>query len=142
MEELTSLAREKETESLMLKWAGENDTKAYLKQLEDERRLSLQFRNQEGRRHRELDEEAHQKKVQESHVEEALQAGCKFALSAPIHFVISFSNLAIKLFYVLYLGREDVEEYKRECAARDRASLVFRGKEIVIQRIEDEKMKR
>jgi len=81
MEELKSLAHEKETESLMLKWAGEEDAKAYLAKLEEERRQSFKFRNKEGRRHRELEEEAHQQAVKEAHVEEELQAACKCALS-------------------------------------------------------------
>ena len=81
MEELMSIAREKETESFVLKWAGEEDAKAYLAKLEEERRQSFQLRNEEGRRHRELDEEANQRRVQEAHVEEALQAACKLSLS-------------------------------------------------------------
>lgn len=81
MEELMSIAREKETESFMLKWAGEEDAKVYLAKLEEERRQSFRLRNEEGRRHRELDEEAHQRLVKEAHVEEALQAACKLTLS-------------------------------------------------------------
>jgi hypothetical protein len=76
MEELKSIALEKETESLMLKWAGEEDAKAYLAQLEEERRQSFKLRNMEGRRHRELDEEAHNQAVQDAHDEEKLQAAC------------------------------------------------------------------
>lgn len=78
MDELKSIAREQETESYVLKWAGEEDAKAYLAKLEEERRQSFQFRNREGKRHRELDEEAHQQAVHEAHVEEELQAACKF----------------------------------------------------------------
>lgn len=78
MEELKSLAHEQETESLMLKWAGEEDAKAYLAQLEEERRKSFQLRNREGKRHRDLDEEAHQQALHDAHVEEELQAACKF----------------------------------------------------------------
>lgn len=94
MDELKSLAHEQETESLMLKWAGEEDAKAYLSQLEEERRQSFQLRNREGKRHRDLDEEAHQGEVQEAHVEEELQAACTF-VSSPllslsiIHCVVS-----------------------------------------------------
>jgi hypothetical protein len=77
LEELKSIALEKETESLMLKWAGEEDAKAYLAQLEEERRQSFKLRNMEGRRHRELDEDAHNQAVQEAHDEEKLQAACK-----------------------------------------------------------------
>ena len=92
MEELKSLAREQETESLMLKWAGENDAKAYLAKLEEERRQSFQFRNQEGRRHRELDEEVYQKAVQEAHVEEELQAACKLLLCGAFIMIVVFNS--------------------------------------------------
>jgi hypothetical protein len=113
MEELKSIALEKETESLMLKWAGEEDAKAYLAQLEEERRQSFKLRNMEGRRHRELDEEAHNQAVQDAHDEEKLQAAC----------------------------HADVEEYKKQSAARDRASFVYRGKETMLQRLEEENRK-
>lgn len=36
------------------------------------------------------------------------------------------------------VGREDVQQYKQDCAARDRASLCFRRKEAQIQRLEEE----
>ena len=92
MEELKSIAREQETESLMLKWAGEEDAKAYLAQLEEERRQSFKLRNKEGRRHRELDEEAHHQAVQEAHNDEMLQAACKslgLSICHAVHFRIS-----------------------------------------------------
>ena len=33
------------------------------------------------------------------------------------------------------IGQKDVEEYKKRCAQRDRASLVYRGKEVQIHRM-------
>jgi hypothetical protein len=93
MEELLSIAREKETESFMLKWAGEEDAKACLVKLEEERRQSFQLRNEQGRRRREVDKEADQQRVQEAHVEEALQAACKLIMLNPASFsVFSLSH--------------------------------------------------
>jgi signal transduction histidine kinase len=40
--------------------------------------------------------------------------------------------------FVYFLARADVENYKKECAERDRLSLEFRRKEANIQRLEDE----
>jgi len=110
MEELRSLSREKESESLMLKWAGENDAKAYLEEQKELRRISFQLRNQEGKRHREIDEEKRIEEVQEAAKEEKLKTEC----------------------------RQDVENYKAQCAARDRASLCYRQKEARIQRLQAE----
>ncbi len=39
------------------------------------------------------------------------------------------------------LGQKDVEKYRKECADQKRASLEFRGKESIIQRLEDEQRK-
>jgi hypothetical protein len=77
MQELKSLAQEKEAESFMLKWAGENDGKAYLAQLADERRKSLQFRGVEAQKHRLLKQEQHGKEVQKSLAEANLKSDCK-----------------------------------------------------------------
>ena len=78
IEEIKSLAREKEHEYLMLKWAREQDVKEYLAGLEQERRDYLAFRNAEGKCYREIEEEEIQQKVQEASQEEVLQAACKF----------------------------------------------------------------
>jgi len=110
MEELKTLAREQDAESFVLKWAGEDDVKEYKAQQEEERRNSLAFRNQEGRRHRALDEEMHQKCIQEGHDNEILKAA----------------------------GHRDIENYRKECKTRDRTSLVFRRKEAFVHRIEAE----
>jgi hypothetical protein len=77
MEELNGLAREQEAESYMLKWGGENDAKEYQAQLEEERRKSLQFRNEEGRRHREINDELHHKQVLQNQLDEELRAAGK-----------------------------------------------------------------
>ena len=74
MKELEALALDQQHESIVLKWAGENDTKEYLARIEHERRKSLQFRNQEGKRHRELDDEAYNATVLQAHEDEVLQA--------------------------------------------------------------------
>ena len=55
--ELNHVAREREAESMRLKLADEEYTKAYKREKEEERIRSLQFRNEEGVRHRHLDEE-------------------------------------------------------------------------------------
>lgn len=109
MDELRSLAIEQQTESLMLKWAGENDAKNYLGAVEDERRKSLKFRNKEGKRLRDLDKAAYNAAVSQAHEEEVLQAA----------------------------AHNDVENYKKECAKRDRLSIQFRLKEANIQRLEE-----
>lgn len=47
-------------------------------------------------------------------------------------------SLEHALLVAILLGHADIEEYKKECAARDRASFVYRGKEVVLQRLEEE----
>lgn len=78
MEELRGLAKEKEAESYILKWAGENDAKAYLAKLADDRRKSLQFRATEAREQRSHEEEEHATAVQKAREEGILQSACKF----------------------------------------------------------------
>jgi hypothetical protein len=77
MKELRSLAKEQEHESYMLKWAGENDAKQYLADEQELRRQSLAFRNAEGRRHREIEEDMRANQVLENHKHEELAAACK-----------------------------------------------------------------
>ena len=77
MKELVSLAKEKEHEFYVLKWAGENDAKAYLANQEELRRQSLAFRNAEGRRHRDLDEEERVSEIKRSAENEELNAACE-----------------------------------------------------------------
>jgi len=110
MNELKGLAKEQETESLWAKWSGENDAKEYVKKLEEERRKSLQFRNEEGKRHREIDAENHCKEIEEMHEDENLRAD----------------------------DWRDIQEYRKACSDRDRASLCFRRKEANLQRLEED----
>ena len=77
MKELQCLAREKEHESYMLKWAGENDAKQYLLEQQELRRQSLAFRNAEGRRHREIEEDMKAQQIRENAMNEELLAGSK-----------------------------------------------------------------
>lgn len=110
MEELRVLAREQETESLVLKWAGEADAKAYLKKIEDERRQSQQFRGAENVRHRKLESEWKDMELASRHQDEELHSA----------------------------DQKDVEEYRKQCAERDRLSLEYRRKEAHKQRLEEE----
>ncbi|KAL3822855.1 hypothetical protein ACHAXA_006219 [Cyclostephanos tholiformis] len=100
MHELISLAQEREHESYMLKWAGENDAKKYIVDLAELRRQSLAFRNAESKRQRSIDEEMRVKNLNQIVQNEELNAACQ----------------------------RDVRQYQEECAARDRASLRLRGK--------------
>ena len=80
MDEIKALAREKEHEYLMLKWAGEQDIKEYLAGLEKQRWDSLAFRNAEGKCYREIEEEESRQKVQEASQEEVIQAALSFVV--------------------------------------------------------------
>eukprot|EP00978_Attheya_sp_CCMP212_P009216 scaffold21752_cov56-Attheya_sp.AAC.1 len=128
MEELKTLAHEQDAESFVLKWAGEDDVKEYKAMQEEERRNSLAFRNQEGRRHRALDEEMHQQSIQEGHDNEILKAADTILTPQFSTFCHSPAGT----------GHRDVENYRKECEARDRTSLVFRRKEAFVHRIEAE----
>ena len=112
MEELRDLARDKETESLLLKWAGENDAKAYLAKCQEEARKALQLRNSEARRHREIEEQQRIDALVAAQEDEVLKAE----------------------------GQKDMESYKKTCAERDRASLEFRRKEANVQRLEEKRV--
>ena len=110
MEELRVLAREKKTESYVLKWAGENDAKAYLAQLAEERRQSLQLRGKQTLHHREVVSEQRAHELEQAHQNEEMQAA----------------------------DHNDVEVYRTGCAERDRKSLEYRSKEARAQRIQEE----
>ncbi|KAL7483368.1 hypothetical protein ACHAW6_009016 [Cyclotella cf. meneghiniana] len=110
MKELLSLARDREHESYMLKWAGENDAKQYLSDQQELRRRSLAFRNAQGKEHREIDEAARSNLILERAKNEELAAAC----------------------------RKDVENYKAECAGKERAALCLRGKEHFANRVQEE----
>lgn len=107
MNELNAIAKEKEHEAYMLKWAAQDDVKQYLADEAQKRRMSFAFRNQEGRRHRQLEEQWKYDELDKAHEREVLKSECQ----------------------------KDVEEYKKQCAARDRASFCYRGKELQLQKL-------
>jgi hypothetical protein len=109
MDELRTLALEKESESYVLKWAAENDAKEYLSKVEKERRLSLQLRGQQVRHHRQLENEEKAEQLINLHQDELLRAE----------------------------DQSDVVLYKKQCAERDRASFEYRCKDARMQRIND-----
>jgi len=110
MEELRTIAKEKEAESFMLKFNAENDAKAYIAKLADDRRKSLQLRGEEARKHRQYEDEQHSKAIGNALKNCALQSDCQ----------------------------RDVEKYKAECAERRRKSFEFRRKQARVQRLEEE----
>jgi hypothetical protein len=110
MQELQEIARECETESLVLKWSGEDDAKAYLAKLAEERRKSLQLRGEQVRHHREVAASQRERELRCSNEDERLRSE----------------------------DQRDVDAYKKACAARERASLQYRQKEARIQRLEEE----
>ena len=77
MEELRAIAKEKEAQSFMLKFNAENDAKAYIAKLSEERRKSLELRGVEARRRRQFEEQQHAKAVESALIEGALQSDCK-----------------------------------------------------------------
>jgi len=111
MEEIKMLAKEKEHEAYLLNWAAQDDVKEYLTAESEKRRKSFAFRNQEGKRHRELEDQWRCEELQKAHEVEKVKAACQ----------------------------KDVEAYKKKCAERDRASFCYRGKELHLQRLEAEK---
>ena len=78
MGELKSIATEKEHEYHILKWAAQDDVKEYLGKVAEERRQSLAFRNQEGKRHRDLEEAWKCEELQKQHELEMTRSACKF----------------------------------------------------------------
>ena len=113
MEELKCLAKEQENESFVLKWAAQDDVKEYLERCAEERRKSLAFRNKEGKRHRDLEEQWRLEELEKAHERSIVQSE----------------------------SQKDVEEYRKKCAERDRSSLCYRGKELQIQKMELEKIR-
>jgi hypothetical protein len=81
MEELRLIAKEKEHESYVLKWAAQEDVKEYLRQVAKERRESLAFRNQEGKRHRDLEEIRKCEELEKRHELELTRSACKLVLT-------------------------------------------------------------
>jgi hypothetical protein len=100
-------------ESYELKWAAERDVEKYLIKCENERRLSLQWRGQEAARHRTV-----------------------------MHALRSLMAQKEHEYMVLKWAAEDyVKEYLEQCAAQERASLVFRGKETRLIRLKEQERK-
>ncbi len=110
MAELRSIALEKEHESYALKWAGERDAEDYLAELKQQRRQSLQVRGKQKIHEREMQNLLHDKELKQIREDEELRAA----------------------------DQRKVEQYREDCAARDRASLEFRRKEARAQRITEE----
>jgi hypothetical protein len=110
LEELRLLALEKETESYVLKWAGQNDAKTYVAELEKEKRRSLQLRGKQIIHLRQVESEQYQSFIRQLHEDEALRA----------------------------TDHRNAEQFAKECAERDRKSFEFRRKDARKQRIEEE----
>ncbi|GMH59879.1 hypothetical protein TL16_g02921 [Triparma laevis f. inornata] len=110
VQEIEEIAKEKEYESMLLKWAAQEDGKAYRKRCEEARRMSLIGRGEQARHEKVIDEENKMNALNQQHYDSELAAA----------------------------ATRDVKGYKESCAARDRASLCFRAKEARIQRMEEE----
>lgn len=110
MEELRNIAKENEAQSFMLKFDAENDAKAYISKLAEERRKSLKLRGVEARKRRQYEDEQHSKAIESALIEGALQSDCQ----------------------------KDIEKYKAECAERRRKSFQYREKQARLQRLEKE----
>jgi len=110
MEELRNIANDKEAQSFMLKFSAENDAKEYIAKVAEERRKSLKLRGKEARKRRQYEEEEQSKAIEYGLIEGALQSDCQ----------------------------RDIEKYKTECAERRRKSFQYRGKQVQLQRLEEE----
>ena len=96
-----------ESASIQLKLAGERDADEYRREMNEERRKSFAFRNEEGRRQREEEE---QQRIDEV--------------------IAESESIQLKL-----AGERDADVYRRQMAARKRASLQYRNKEGRIHRM-------
>ncbi|GMH60400.1 hypothetical protein TL16_g03039 [Triparma laevis f. inornata] len=108
--EIEEIAKEKEHESMLLKWSAQEDGKAYRKRCDEERRMSLVGRGEQSRHEQMIDEENKMNALNQQHYDSDLAAA----------------------------AARDVKGYQESCAARDRASSCFRAKESRIQRMEEE----
>jgi len=109
MEEIRVLNQEKETESLVLKWATQSDVFAYREDLARQRRESLQQRGRQFLLNREIDEQEHQRSVMQQSIDEELHAA----------------------------DSKCVEAYRNQCSTRDRKSFQYRLKESRLQRLHE-----
>jgi len=99
MDELLSLSKQKESESLYLKWAGEEDAKEYLKREAVKRRESLQLRNVEARIHREMTKNENKKQVEERREEEMLHSLCEFMPFFLNFYILPLTSLKVPKMY-------------------------------------------
>ena len=136
MEEIRSLAHQEQTESLVLKWAGQDDGKAYLARLKEERRKSLEKRGREAKRIREYEQHLRDHELNSRQEDEELKRACKYPIMFQLYFICVCSTVSHHS--VCSIGQKDVEAYKKECAERNRASLCLRQKEAHIQKLEEE----
>jgi len=90
-----------EHQSYELKWAGERDADGYKKQMKDERRDSFAFRNDEGRRIRDFE---NQMKADKNHYEH-------------------------QSYELKWAGERDADDYKKQMANDRRDSFAFRNAE-------------
>ena len=102
-----------EQKSLALKLEGERSAEEYRRQMAEKRRLSLAFRNAEGRRQREEEEEHAAAKMHDEHESHELDAAAE----------------------------RDVVAYRKEMAEERRLSLAFRNAEGSRQREQEELMR-
>lgn len=110
MKELRALAHEHETESYVLKWAGDSDANEYHVHLKEEHRKSLQQRGKVSAHHRKIQSDQRQHEIDQLHKNEVVRA----------------------------IDQKDVNAYRNECSERDRRSLEYRRKETHVQRIQDD----
>ena len=96
-----------ESDSIQLKLAAERDADDYRRQMAEERRQSYAYRNEEGRRQREEEEQQRIDQV----IDESESIQLKLA------------------------AERDADAYRRQMAARKRASLQYRNKEGRIHRM-------
>jgi hypothetical protein len=101
MDELRSIMAQKEHESIVLKWAAEDDVKEYLEQCAAQERTALVFRAKEARLIRLKEQELQSRELEKMKESFELEAAA---------------------------GR-DVQDYVEKCKNRDRLSLAFRAKE-------------
>jgi len=153
-----------EHESNELKWAGERDAEMYNRQLDEQKRLSLQYSNAEGVKHRLLmnellslakEEEAESFILKwageddaKKHLEnEALKRRILLKLQnneAKKHREMekekhdSLIMEKVKEGSLQSLCARDVENYKSDCEARKRESLQLRKNEVILQKLQTE----
>ena len=110
MQELSNIAQQQESESLALEMAGHRDAQEYLRELAAERRRSLQLRGRDMTRRRDCEREMHYQEICRQHEDEEWRSG----------------------------DHQDVQQYQKDCAERDRASFEYSHKQAHKTRIEQE----